>query len=58
MTMSTTVNPGVTSWTVVQVRCRECGQAGPVVDKEPGTTVRITFTCTRSHCRIEQRAQV
>lgn len=50
-----TTSAGPTTWIVVLPRCTECNAAGPIVEKPPETTVRITFTCTRSHCRKEQR---
>lgn len=55
-----TVNPGVTSWTIVQVRCRDCGALGPTVEKPAGATVRILFSCHSRACRsgYEQRQTV
>lgn len=53
-----TVNPGVTSWTVILVRCRECGKPGPSIDKQPGASVRITYRCANRGCRVEQRQTV
>jgi hypothetical protein len=60
MTTSMTVNPGVTSWIVVQVRCQDCGMDGPSVEKEPGTRVRVTFSCHSRQCRdsYQQRQTV
>lgn len=51
MNSAATVNPGVTSWIVVQVKCRDCGALGPDVEKQPGTTVRIQFACHSRQCR-------
>ena len=48
---------GPLTWIVVMARCRECNKPGPTVEKQPETTVRVTFTCTSRTCRglYEQR---
>lgn len=40
----TTMSPPLT-WIVVLARCPDCNKPGPTVEKQPGTTVRVTFTC-------------
>ena len=45
----TTMSPPLT-WIVVLARCPDCNKPGPTVEKQPGTTVRVTFTCYGDKC--------
>ncbi len=54
-----TVNPGVTSWIVVRIACRECGKPQRTgIEKELGARVRVTFSCDNRKCGQTQRQEV